>query len=90
MPYSHQTSFGLQRQIGNTMAVEADYVYVGFRNSPRELPINITYNPATGANYPFADLSRRPYPEWGYVSLTVPGYRGNSHVLQTAFTKRFS
>jgi hypothetical protein len=90
MPYSYQSSIGLQRQLGTTMAVEADYVYVGVRGPMRDLPVNIAYNPATGANYPFSDVSRRPFPEWGFVSLTVNGGRSNQHALQTAFTKRFS
>jgi hypothetical protein len=90
MPYSHQASLGLQRQIGTTMAVEADYVYRGHRKISADLPLNVTYNPATGANYPFSDISRRPFPEFGYVSLGINGGRSNSHALQTAFTKRFS
>jgi hypothetical protein len=90
MPYAHQGSFGVQRQLGPAMAIEADYVYTGVRGAPRDLPHNVTYNPETGANYPFSDLSRRPFPEWGYVSLTVNGMRSNSHGLQMALTKRFS
>ena len=89
MPYSYQSSVGVQRQVGNTMAVEADYVYEGRRGFQRDLPVNISYNPATGVNYSFNDLTRRPFPEWGYVSLTANGSRSNSHALQTAFTKRF-
>jgi hypothetical protein len=90
MPYSHQASVGVQRQIGSIMGVEADYVYTGGRDYPTDQLVNISYDPATGANYPFADISRRPFPEWGYVSLTVNGSRSNYHALQTAVTRRFS
>jgi hypothetical protein len=90
MPYAHQFSIGMQRQIGTSVAVEADYVYQGMRDHPRDLPVNIAYNQATGANYPFSDVARRPFPEWGYVSLTVNGHRSNRHALQTAVIKRFS
>lgn len=90
MPYAHQASVGMQRQINDTMAIEADYVYNGMRDHPRDLPINVSYDPATGVNYPFADASRRPFPEWGYVSLTVNGHRSNRHALQWGLTKRFS
>jgi hypothetical protein len=90
MPYSHQASIGLQRQLGDTMAIEADYVYTGMRGHPADLPVNVSYDPVTGVNYPFSDLSKRPFPEWGYVSLTFNGARSNYHALQTAFTKRFS
>ncbi|MBI4206444.1 MAG: TonB-dependent receptor [Betaproteobacteria bacterium] len=90
MPYSREASIGFQRQLADTMAVEADYVYVGSRDSPRPVPMNLTFNPATGANYPFSDVSRRPYPEWGWVRLAFNGARANLHQLQTAFTKRMS
>jgi hypothetical protein len=90
MPYSHQASFGVQRQVGETMAVEADYVYSGGRDRPDDHNANVAYNPATGVNYDFRDISRRPVPYWGYVNLTVNGVRSNYHALQTALTKRFS
>jgi hypothetical protein len=93
MPLSYQSSIGIQRQLGTTMAIEADYVYIVTRKAPITTPpdnVNLTYNPATGANYPFSDLSRRPFPHWGIVTLTRPGQRFNSHALQTAFTKRMS
>ena len=32
MPCAHQASIGVQRQVGDTMSVEADYVYVGGRD----------------------------------------------------------
>jgi hypothetical protein len=90
MPYSHQASVGVQRQVTPTMAVEADYVYSGDRKFPGDIPINLTYNPETGANYPFRDISRRPLPHWDFINLTVNGVRRNRHALQTAWTKRFS
>ena len=37
---------------GNTMSVEADYVYQANRHEWYSRNINLTYNPATGANYP--------------------------------------
>ena len=89
--HSYQTSIGVQRQVGETMAFQADYAYnasrgEGFfsRNS------NLSYNPATGANYPFTDLSHLPYPDWGTVTTTYGNGWSNYHSLQTAFTKRFS
>ena len=90
MPYAYQASAGAQRQIGDTMSFDVDYVYIGLRDQPRDLAVNLSFDPATGANYPFNDISKRPYPEWGYVSLTVNGARANTHSLQTAFTRRFS
>jgi len=95
MPYSHQASIGLQRQVTGTMAVEADYVYVGGRDErstqgATRNNINLTYDPVTGVNYPFTDISRRPFPDWDAIYMNVMGGRSNSHGLQTAFTKRLS
>ena len=88
--YSHQASIGGQQQLADTMAFEADYVYSGSRGERRGQNINLSYNPATGANYPFTDISRRPFPDWGIVQMDFMEGRSNSHSLQTAFTKRLS
>ena len=95
MPYTHQASIGLQRQVTDTMAVEADYVFVGGRDErttqgATRNNINLSYDPVTGVNYPFTDISRRPFPDWGPIYMNVMGGRSNSHALQTAFTKRLS
>lgn len=89
--HSYQMSAGAQRQIGETMAFQADYVYTASRGegfSSRNS--NLSYNPATGANYPFTDVTRLPYPDWGTVTTTYGDGWSNYHALQTAFTKRFS
>jgi hypothetical protein len=90
IPYSYQTSVGAQRQIGNTMMVEADYVYVGNRHLFTSMNVNLAYDPATGANYPFTDLTKRPYPAWGEVDQTLTNGASNYHALQTSFTRRMA
>jgi len=86
-----QSSIGIQRQLGSTVAVEADYVYSQGRNEKEVLEnMNLTYNPATGANYPFSDIARRAYPEYGAISMVVREGRSSYHALQTAITKRLS
>jgi len=90
VPYSNQASMGVQRQIATTMAVEADYVYTGLRAQFRTVNVNLAYNPATGANYPFTDLSTLPYPDWGTVRNRVSDGESDYHGLQVAFTKRMS
>jgi hypothetical protein len=86
-----QTSIGVQRQVTGTIAVEADYVYSKGRNEKDVLDnMNLTYNPATGANYPFSDISRRAYPDFGAISMVIRGGRSSYHALQTAVTKRLS
>ena len=91
LPYSHQVSIGLERQLANALAVEADYVFTGGREERYvQNNVNLTFDPVTGVNYPFNDISRRAFPDWGVVGMNVMGGRSNYHGLQTAFTKRMS
>jgi hypothetical protein len=89
-PYSYQTSIGFQRQIGQTMAVQADYVWVGAHRTEDTRNVNLSFNPVTGANFRYADISKRPYPDWGSIPLRFMQGYSNYHGLETAFTKRFS
>jgi hypothetical protein len=88
--YSHQASAGFQRQLGSTMAVEADYTYQGERNGFYSHRMNLTYDPVTGVNYPFSDISRRAYPLYAGLGIERLARRSNSQGLQSAWTKRFS
>ena len=90
-PYSYQTSIGVQRQIGDGIGVTVDYSYNATRKD--RVPgynINLSFNPDTGLNYPFTDISRRPYPEWGAVLMDIFDGWNNYHGLETSFTKRLS
>jgi len=88
--YSHQASLGVQRQIGDAMSFEANYVYTGGRLEENALNVNLSYNPATGANYNFNDISRRPFPDWGLVNFELLEGYSNYHAGDFTFTKRFS
>lgn len=90
IPYSDQASVGVQRQFGDTMSLEADYVYTANRAMLVTLNANLAYDPATGINYPFNDLSKRPYPQWGDVQVRRTIGESTYHGLQMAFTKRMS
>jgi hypothetical protein len=91
VPRSWQTTIGLQRQFGGTMAIEADYVYTQGRDEKDVIDnVNLTFNPTTGANYPAADRARRVDPRWGNTSMSVHTGESTYHGLQTAFTKRMS
>jgi hypothetical protein len=73
------------------MAIEADYVYSQGRNEKDIIDnVNLTFDPVTGANYRFADISRRAYPDFGLISMQVRTARSSYHALQTAWTKRLS
>jgi len=90
VPYSDQASFGVQRQFGSTMALEADYVYNGNRAMLVTMNANLAYDPATGYNYPFTDFSKRPEPLWGDAQVRRSIGESDNHALQMAFTKRMS
>jgi hypothetical protein len=86
-----QNSVGVARQIGTTMSVQADYVYAKGRNEKDIIDnVNLTYDPATGANYPFGTVARRAFPDWGTISLLVRTGRSSYHGFQSSFTKRLS
>ena len=52
--------------------------------------INLTFDPATGVNLPFANRATRPFPDWGVVSMNTHLGRSAYHALQTSVNKRFS
>jgi hypothetical protein len=90
VPYSYQSSIGLQRQFGTTMALQADYVVNNSRHELFQRNINLTYNPATGVNYVSTDATRAVYADWGVVNAYQSEGWSNFHALETAFTKRLS
>jgi hypothetical protein len=90
-PRSYHGSIGFERQLGTSMAFEADYVFKLARHeSYTDDNANLTYDPATGVNYPFTDLSRRPIAGWQRIQMLNMNATSDYHALQTAFTKRFS
>src|SRR5881296_514354 len=88
--YSHQASAGVQHQLGLDMSVEVNYTFTGGRREESAQQVNLKYNPATGANYPFSDISRRAFPQWGAVNFELLEGWSNYHGVALTFTKRFS
>ena len=86
-----QTSIGVQRQFGRTMAVEADYVYSQGRNEKDTIDnVNLSYSEATGVNLPYTNRATLPYPQYGIISMIPHNTRSGYHGLQTNFTRRMS
>ena len=84
VPYSYQSSIGVQRQFGDTIGVEADYAFTGGRREYHGTEnMNLSYNPDTGVNYPFSEIARRPYPDFGILGIERMAGRSNYHGLQT-------
>ena len=91
LPRTFQSSIGIQRQFGSVTAITADYVYSkGDHEKDVVDNINLTFNPATGANLPFSNRNTRPYPDWDVVSMNTHLGRSAYHALQTSVNKRFS
>jgi hypothetical protein len=91
VPETWQTSIGIQQQFGSVTAVTADYVYSkGSHEKDVVDNVNLTFNPATGANYPSTDRTRRLDPNWGTVSMNSHMARSAYHAVQTSVTKRLS
>ena len=90
IPYDYQTAVGVQRQVGETMSVQADYTYQANRHEWYARNTNLKFNPVTGANYPFSDFANTAYPLWGNVDQWLSDKESHAHALDAAFTKRFS
>jgi len=90
MPYSWQSSIGLQRQVGDSTTVQADYVWVGGRGNEQFFNTNLTYDPATGVNFPWTDISKRRWADRGIVSQVFSLRNSNYHAMETSVSKRFS
>ena len=88
--YSHQASAGIQRQFGTDTSLEVNYVFTGGRREETAQQVNLTYNPATGANYPFTNISTRAFPQWGAVDFELLEGRSNYNGADFTLTKRFS
>jgi hypothetical protein len=93
VPQTWQGTIGVQRQIGNAMSVEADYVYSRGRDEKFiQENVNISFTNASGIgiNNPYSNRALLPYPQFGIVAMTP--FTGTSayHALQTAFTRRLS
>ena len=72
------------------MSVEVNYIFTGGRLEETAQQVHLTYNPATGANYPFTSISTRAFPQWGAVDFELLEGRSNYNAADFTFTKRFS
>jgi hypothetical protein len=90
IPYAHQASVGVQRQIGSVMSIEADYSFIGGRHEYAAHNFNMKYDEATGANLPFTVVANRPFPQYARLGMERMDLRTNYHALVAALTKRYS
>jgi hypothetical protein len=93
MPRSWNSSIGVQRQFGSSIALQVDYVHTQGSHEKDVLDnANLAYNAATGGNYAFTNANRGllPWPSAGVISMINYNSRSSLRALQTAFTKRMS
>jgi hypothetical protein len=88
--YAHQAGVGFQRQLTDSMAFETNFNYTGGRREEVGVNGNLSYNPATGANNPFSDVSLRPFPDWGIVNFEWLAGWSNYYGTDFTVTKRYS
>ena len=63
-PTATRRRSGCSARLRTDMSLEVNYVYTrDATRGNRTIKVNLTYNPATGANYPFTDISHRPFPD---------------------------
>jgi hypothetical protein len=93
MARNWNTSIGFQRQFGNTMALEVDYIHTQGRHEKDTVDnVNLAWDERTGANLPYTNANRAglPWPDMGIVSMIPHNARSSLRSMQTAFTKRMS
>lgn len=88
LPYTWQTVFGFQKQIGKVMAFDADLTYYKGLHYGRARDPNLFYDSATGFNKSPALFSRPnlAFTQFGYYESN--GWADNLS-LATEFTRRF-
>ncbi|HEY3162098.1 MAG TPA: TonB-dependent receptor [Vicinamibacterales bacterium] len=90
VPYSWQASIGVQRQIGNDVGVNADYVYEAQRHAITNLSnTNLSFD-ANGVPRNYLIPANDPYPNVAQLAQTFTEGSSNYQALSTALTKRFS
>ncbi|MEO8255815.1 MAG: TonB-dependent receptor [Acidobacteriota bacterium] len=89
--HSLQSSIGVARQLGSSMALEVDYVNTRSRDEKSiQDNVNITFDPATGIPYPYSNAARRAFPLYGVVGMIPHTGRSDYHGLQMNFSKRMT
>ena len=92
-PQVVEFSFGIQSQLAQNWAVEADYVgnkayYLGDLHLPGNQPMPTPSAPS--ATFAARQQANRPYPDYGEMLYTSPNAKSNYNSLQLKLTKRFA
>jgi hypothetical protein len=90
VPLTYQASIGIEQQLVSDMSFKVDFVGTNDLYGRTTRNINLTYNPATGVNYPFTDPAHRAYPGWSIVSMEFNDSNSHYRGLEAGFVKRMS
>ena len=88
MPSTWQSIFGVQKQIGTQMGVEADFTHWKGYNFARQRDPNLFYNPATGYNRPPGQ--GRPDPTYGQIQWLESNGKADYAAISSAINRRYA
>lgn len=88
LPAAFQTVIGVQKQLGQSMSVDADLTHARNYDIQSSIDSNLFYDPATGYNKPLATFGR-PRPDYGQLRYRSSDAKTEELKLATSFTRRF-
>ena len=88
MPYTWQSVLGLQKQLSDVMAFDADLTYWRGNDEESQRDPNLFFDPATGYNRDPAQFGR-PNGSYGPIFYDESNGRSNYLALATSFTRRY-
>jgi hypothetical protein len=88
VPLTYQFSVGVEQQFLKDMSFKVDLVGTNDLYGRNTRNINLTFNPATGANYPFNDPAHRAYPAWSIVNMEFNDLSNRYRGVEMGFVKR--
>jgi len=90
VPLTYQGSIGVEQQLRSDMSFKVDFVATNDLYGRVTRNVNLTYNPATGANYPFTDPAHRAYPGWSIVNMEFNDLNTHYRGVEAGFVKRMN
>jgi len=87
MPYTWQSIIGVQKQLTDVMAFDADFIYWRGYDEESQRDPNVFYDPATGYNV--TPARGRPNPNYGPIFYDESLGRSDYLALATSFTRRY-
>lgn len=87
MPYTWQSTIGMQTQVGDIWGVEADFTHWKGENFANQRDPNLFFNPATGYN--LSPSTGRPDPAYGRIQWLEADGSADFGAVSAAVTRRY-